>query len=119
MRPIHLGLILMFVFVVLANLASAATVSEAGGWVESLDDYVGVVTALLALILGCLSYIAYKRDGRAKFLFIVAAFFIFALKGLLVATSDFLSFQRPTAELIGDIMDAVSLVCFFLGIIKK
>ena len=88
---------------------------------QGLDatDLIAIGVSLLALFLGIISLVGYKRDGRTKLLLITAAFFIFALKGILIITSDLLSLEKPTLDIIANSLDFIVLLCIFLGIIKK
>ena len=84
-----------------------------------INDIIVVSTSILAFILGAISLIAYRRDGRVKFLFVTLAFFIFASKGVLIIGNDLLSLQQPVLDIIAHSLDFVVLLCFFVGMIKK
>ena len=89
--------------------------------IQGLDvnDIIVVFTSILAFILGALSLMAYRRDGREKFLFVTLAFFIFASKGIFVIGNDLLSLQQPSLDTIAHSLDFLVLLCFFVGMIKK
>src|SRR5574341_1356397 len=54
-----------------------------------LDKIITLGSSLLATTLFLLSFIAYKRDGRKRLLYVTIAFFLFAIKGFLSASDLF------------------------------
>ncbi len=89
--------------------------------VQGLDvtDLILVLTSALAIILGALSFIGYRHDGRTKLLFVTLAFFLFALKGAFIIGSDLLSLKQPDLDILASLLDFGVLLCFFAGIIKR
>ncbi len=77
------------------------------------------LSSILAIALGVLSFIGYRRDGRIKILFVTFAFFIFAIKGILIIGSDLLSLQQPSLDIIANLLDFAILICFFVGMVLK
>jgi hypothetical protein len=83
-----------------------------------IPDIITIFTTILAIILGAFSFIAYRRDGRSKFLFILLAFAIFALEGILIVGSDLLS-MGLLPDIIASLLNFAMLVCIFLSITLK
>ena len=75
-------------------------------------------SGLLALFLSVLTWFAYRRSGNNRLSYVSLAFFLFAVKGFLIAHELFVSewsFIDPAAN----ILDFVILLAFFVGIVKK
>ena len=93
-------------------------------WPLHWDDIIAIFETVLALSLGAISWMAFKRDGRKKLMFVAIAFFIFAMKGFLKVGADFLhagnliSSETPL-DLVADLLDFAVLTAFFLGMIKN
>ena len=83
-----------------------------------INEIITIFTSILAIILGVISFIAYRRDQRSKFLLVTLAFAIFALEGVLIVGSDVLSLGR-FPDIIASLLDFVMLVCIFLSITLK
>jgi formate-dependent nitrite reductase membrane component NrfD len=83
-----------------------------------ITEIITIFTSILAIILGIISFIAYRRDQRSKFLLVTLAFAIFALEGVLIVGSDVLSYGR-FPDIIASLLDFVMLVCIFLSITLK
>ena len=99
---------------------------------SNVDFLITISSSVLALCLFVVSVMAYAYSRRGRMLFVTAAFFLFALKGVLVALSDayiqgILSGQAmawiaPFADTIVHISRALDfgvLLLFFFGLIKK
>ena len=84
-----------------------------------ISDVIVILTSILAFVLGIISLVGYRRDGRIKILFVAAAFFIFTLKGVMIIGSDLLSLQKPTLDLLAQLLDFAVLIFFFAGMIKR
>lgn len=83
-----------------------------------VPDIIMVFTTTLAIILGTISFVAYRRDQRLKFLLVTLAFVFFALKGILVISGDFLSYEH-VFDTTAALLDFVVLACIFLSITMK
>ena len=91
------------------------------GFFNALDitDIILIFTSIFAIILGSIGFVAYKRDGRTKLLFVTAAFFTVALKGALIIGGDFLSVEESLLDVIAHLLDFVVLLLFFIGMLKR
>ncbi len=83
-----------------------------------VPDIIMVFTTALAVILGTISFVAYRRDQRLKFLLVTLAFVFFALKGILIIGGDFLSYEH-VFDITAALLDFVVLSCIFLSITMK
>jgi hypothetical protein len=87
------------------------------GW--DIFDIITFFSTALAAILGCISFIGYRRDRRSKFLLVTLAFAIFALKGLLIITADIFASGHSFFDIIASLLDFLVLACIFLSITMK
>ena len=117
MRQIFIGII----FLLIIGTVHALESGDSPNFIQGLDitDVITIAASILALILGTISFIGYRRDGRAKLLFTTLAFFTFALKGLLIITSDMFFIQQAILDIIASLLDFLVLLFFFIGMIKK
>jgi|LGVD01.1.fsa_nt_gb hypothetical protein len=83
-----------------------------------LEEIITLSSSLLATALFIISFIAYRRDGRKRLLFVTIAFFLFAVKGFLSASDLFFS-ERDWVDPVASFLDFAILLCFFFGILKK
>ena len=82
------------------------------------DNLIMLVASVLALTLFVLTILAYKRDGRKRLLYVSGAFFLYAVKGFLMASDTF--FMKPAwVDPLATLLDFAILVAFFLGILTK
>lgn len=113
---IYLALSLFF-----ANVSSFAIAEEPGdlgilGF--ELEKLLNLGSGLLAAGLFTATFLAYKRTGNKRLVYVSTAFILFAVKGIL--TSHELFFEEwawvdPTASFL----NFAILMSFFLGVIKK
>ena len=83
-----------------------------------LEELIGFVAGLIALILFFITFLAYARDGRRRYLYIAIAFFLFAVKNFLDSSALFFD----EIEIFGPVAVALELVIillFFYALIKK
>lgn len=106
---------------ILASVAVLATETADASTIQGMDvtTIILIGSTVLALALGIISLIAYRRDGRKKLLLVTAAFGLFALKGALLLVSDWIALQQPYLDVIASLLDFAVLICFFIGILKK
>jgi hypothetical protein len=83
----------------------------------SLDNAVHIATVVVSLALFALSTIAYARSRKAKFLYICAAFLLFAI-GEIITTYSILIAPAPFLVGISHILTFAVLILFFIGVIK-
>ena len=88
---------------------------------QNLDivDFIIFCASILAAALGAISFIAYRRDGRIKFLLVTAAFSIFALKGVFLIAGDLVIVEQIFLDVIANLLDFAVLICFFLAFMMK
>lgn len=88
---------------------------------QNLDivDFIIFCASILAAALGVISFIAYRRDGRARFLLVTAAFSIFALKGVFLIAGDMVIVEQIFLDVIANLLDFAVLICFFLAFMMK
>ncbi len=111
-----LYLILMFSF--LCSLASAEKVNSDPDSGIELDKVITLGSSLLATVLFIISFIAYRRDGRKRLLYITLAFFLFAIKGFLIISELFIP-EREWVKPVASFFDFAILLSFFFGVLKK
>jgi hypothetical protein len=83
-----------------------------------LEEIITLGSSLLATALFLISFIAYRRDGRKRLLYVTIAFFLFAVKGYLSA-SDLFFPEREWMDPVVSFFDFAILLSFFFGISKK
>lgn len=83
-----------------------------------IDTLITIATSILAIILFAISAIAYKKDRRRRLIFVTGAFFLFAVKGFLIAADEFFP-QTGWPEPVAHLLDFGILILFFSGLTKK
>lgn len=117
---IRLILITVLIFVLLSPLSTAAgsiNYQDPDPGIE-LDKIITIGSSLLATALFLISFVAYRRDGRKRLLYVTSAFFLFAVKGFLSA-SDLFFPERDWVDPVASFFDFAILLCFFFGLLKK
>ncbi|NIO38533.1 hypothetical protein GTO27_12675 [Candidatus Bathyarchaeota archaeon] len=86
-----------------------------------IEALISIATTILASFLFSISFIAYRKDRRERLLFVTAAFFLFAVKGFLVALDEIVLLEEFPLELeaIAQLLDFGVLALFFLGLMRK
>ena len=88
---------------------------------DAIEVMILIATSILAGFLFVISFSAYRNDRRKKLLFITSAFFLFALKGVLLVFHEFLEVlyvEEALIEPIAQLLDFGILALFFLGLMK-
>lgn len=83
-----------------------------------LEKLVMLITALVSTILFIFTFIAYKRDGRSKLLYISIAFLLFSIKSFMLSSELFIQpaeWIEPSAILL----ELLAIISFFYGVLKK
>ena len=83
-----------------------------------LEEGIGFIVFIISLILFFLTFIAYRRDGRIRFLFVSIAFFLFAVKSFLDSLELFME-EIAIFGPISVILELFVILFFFFGVIKK
>ncbi len=76
-----------------------------------------IVIVIVAAILFVLSLITYLRTRKTKFLFICAAFLVFAVKEVILAV-NIITFGTDPLMIFTHFLDLVILLLFAFGILK-
>lgn len=85
----------------------------------AIEAYISIGSSVLAIFLFVISTLAYRKEKRSRLLFVMSAFFLFAVKGLLITIDELLPQQGLTVEPIALMLDFGVLLLFFLGLVKK
>lgn len=85
----------------------------------SVDPFVKIIVFLLALGMFVLSFVAYRRTSSKKFVFVSAAFFLFALKWLLKLFDVFVSPGTFFSDSSENVFELLIFAALFLALFKK
>ena len=82
-----------------------------------MELLLSLVNILVSLILFIITFLAFRRDGRNRLLYVSIAFLIFAVKSFLVSLELFveIGFIDPIAV----VLESLALMSFFIGVFKK
>ncbi len=83
-----------------------------------LEKLVMFITGIVALALFVITFAAYNRDKRPKLFYISMAFFLFALKSLMLSSELFIE-QIEWFEPAAIALELLALISFFYGVSKK
>jgi glucose uptake protein GlcU len=85
-----------------------------------IEGIISLVSSTMAIFLFIISVNAYRVEKRRRFLFVSAAFLLFAVKGIMFATSEmFLPTESAVLEMVSVLLDFGILTSFFAGLFKK
>lgn len=84
-----------------------------------IDELITFGSSLLAITLFFLAFIAYKRDGRKRLLYVSIAFLLFAIKGFLISSDIFFPEKIGWVDPTANFLDFAILLSFFFGLLKK
>ena len=110
-----------FMFALNGNILAGQNITKIWNE-EAIEVLILIATSILAGFLFVISFIAYRKDRRERLLFITAAFFLFAVKGVLMVLNEFLEFlylKTTLIEPIVQLLDFSILALFFLGLMKN
>jgi hypothetical protein len=102
----------------LCSLASAEKLNFDPDSGIELDKVITLGSSFLATVLFVISFIAYRRDGRRRLLYVTLAFFLFSIKGFLITSELFIP-EREWVDPVASFFDFAILLSFFFGILKK
>ncbi len=111
-------LLFLLVIFILPTILAAENDLQVGHGIE-MDNLITLASSILALVLFAVSFIAYKRTGRNKLIYVTIAFLLFAIKGFLISSDIFFSSKGAWVDPVANILDFAILLSFFFGIIKK
>ncbi len=89
------------------------------GYGLDIIDIIVLATSLLAVVLGTVSFMGYRRDKRKKLLFMSFAFVIVVIKGALIVAGDFIVLEEHILDVIAHLLDFAVLLFFFIAIMTK
>ena len=116
---------LTFVFFILISFLSIQVLAQSTDGKDvlfhgtELDNIITLFSSIIAVILFVFTFIAYKRTGRNKLIYVAAAFLLFAIKGFIQTSDMFITYSINWIDPIATILDFAVLLLFFFGIIKK
>jgi len=84
-----------------------------------MDEIIVIGSSILALFLFAVTFAAYMRDGRKRLLYVAIAFFLFAIKGVLISLDTFFPEKGMWADPIANFLDFAILLSFFFGVVRK
>jgi hypothetical protein len=84
---------------------------------NNLDTAVHMLTAIVALMVFCVSLKSYLKIKREKFFYVCMAFLFFAIREILAA-ANIIYFANPLITAITHFIDLVIILLFFIGVIK-
>ena len=84
----------------------------------NLEAIVSIATSIMALVLFAISLIAFKRQRRSRRFYVMAAFFLFSVKGVLFATNEILG-KTESLEWASLLLDFGILAFFFVGMVRE
>ncbi len=117
------SLVFGMLFLVLIFSSTFVLTAELTGKTESqtigIDELINIGSSLLATVLFILTFVAYKRDGRKKLLYVGIAFLLFAIKGFLVASDIIFPGKGGWIDPTAHFLDFAILLNFFFGLLKK
>jgi hypothetical protein len=123
MKPAYLmGCIAILLLVTTAPVLAAGDGDDTGHWGFDIIDLIALCPTVLAILLGIVSFIAYLRDQRKKFLIVTLAFAIFALKGIFIIFGEMIYpviLLQPAFYIISSLLDFLVLLCIFFSITMK
>ena len=84
----------------------------------NLEAVVSIATSIMALVLFAISLIAFRRQKRSRRFYVMAAFFLFSVKGVLFATNEILG-KTESLEWVSLLFDLGILTFFFVGMTRE
>lgn len=88
-------------------------------FVINLEVMISIISCVIAIFLFALSSLAYRKEKRSRLLFVMIAFFLFAIKGILFSIIEVFFETEMSLEWIALTLDFGILIMFFVGLIKK
>jgi hypothetical protein len=126
LRNIHLVMGGIFAFVLLGNNTVLAWLRAGFALDNDLTIYglgaevvISILVSALAVFLFVISAMAYRKSGKRRLLFVTAAFFVFVVKGFLIALNDLPSIEVQWIESAASLFDFAILLLFFSGLVKE
>jgi hypothetical protein len=83
-----------------------------------LEKLISMINGWISLSLFILAFIAYRRDGRKRLLYVGVAFLLFAVKSFLVSLELF-GIELIWIDPVSTILEFAVLLSFFYGVLRK
>jgi len=83
-----------------------------------LEKLISLINFVLALTLSVFTFIAYKRSGRSRLLFVSLAFILLAVRSFLVGY-ELIGGEISFADPVTVSLDFIAMLSFFYGVLKK
>jgi hypothetical protein len=111
---------IIFAFIIAPSLVSAqeeVSGEDIGLLGIELELLISLITGVIALVLFCITFLAFQRDGRERFLYISIAFLLFAIKSFLVFSEVFVEIEL--IDPVAIFLELIVILLFFFGVIRK
>lgn len=112
---------LFLVSTILLTFNGTRPISERGGSILLFDVdiqvYIAIASSALSIFLFVISVLSYKKERRRPLLSVMIAFFLFAMKGCLIAADEVIVPEIQLVEPTALLLDFGILVFFFLGLV--
>jgi hypothetical protein len=116
---------LISIFIILALIIAPALVSAQEDISEGDIEFLGIelellislITGIIALVLFFITFLAYQRDGRKRFLYVSLAFLIFAIKSFLIFLEVFIEIEW--IDPLAIFLELIVILLFFFGVVRK
>ena len=83
-----------------------------------LEKLISLINFVLALTLSIFTFIAYRRSGRSRLLFVSLAFILLAVRSFLVGY-ELIGPEISFADPVTVSLDFLAMLSFFYGVLKK
>ena len=83
-----------------------------------LEKLISLINFVLALTLSIFTFIAYKRSGKSRLLFVSLAFILLAIRSFLVGY-ELIGGEISLADPVTVSLDFIAMLSFFYGVLKK
>jgi hypothetical protein len=117
-----IGLAILLLVVIVFVSTNVIAQEEDGGDIEilgfELEKILAMLNAWIALFLFIVAFIAYRRDGRQRLLFVSVAFLLFSIKSFMLASELFFP-EVSWFDPVGKILEFGALLSFFFGVLRK
>ena len=110
-----LVIILPIIFVEVVEIDNEKEIMAFGFELEQLLSF---INGVIALILFLIAFIAYRKDGRKRVLYVSTAFLLFSIKSFLMSSENFI-IETEFLEPIAIILEFLVLLVFFFGVFNK
>lgn len=114
-------LILLSILILSFLLPFSIAQSEDGNYLIKgleLEKLIALINAWISTFLFVLAFVAYRRLGRKRLLYVSIAFLLFAVKSFLISSELFFT-EVEWFDPLSTILEFGVLLSFFYGVLKK